>query len=89
MEYWGGGRSAALIHTTPDGARDLALPDNERVYFLSGSQHGPARFPPAATNGQQKDNPNDYWLAMRGLLVAMDKWVRDRVAPPPSRYPRL
>ena len=26
---------------------------------------------------------------MRGLLVAMDKWVRDRVAPPPSRYPRL
>jgi hypothetical protein len=89
VEYWGGGRSAALIHTTPDGARDLALPDNERVYLLAGSQHGPARFPPAVTNGQQKDNPTEYWLAMRGLLVAMDKWVRDRVAPPPSRYPRL
>ena len=85
----GGGRSAALIHTTPDGARDLALPDNERVYFLAGSQHGPARFPSAVTNGQQKENPNDYWLAMRALMVAMDKWVRDRVAPPPSRYPRL
>ena len=66
VEYWGGGRSAALIHTTPDGAKDLALPDNERVYFLAGSQHGPARFPSAVTNGQQKDNPNDYWLAMRG-----------------------
>jgi Alpha/beta hydrolase domain len=89
VEYWGGGRSAALIHTTPDGTRDLTLPDNERVYFLAGSQHGPARFPSAVTNGQQKDNPTDYWLAMRGLLVAMDKWVRDRVAPPPSRYPRL
>ncbi len=47
VEYWGGARSAALIHTTPDGAQDLALPDNERVYFLTGSQHGPARFPPA------------------------------------------
>ena len=31
VEYWGGGRSAALIHTTPDGARDLALPDNELI----------------------------------------------------------
>jgi hypothetical protein len=89
VEYWGGGRSAALIHTTPDGAKDLALPDNERVYFLTGSQHGPARFPSSVTNGQQRDNPNDYWWTMRGLLVAMDKWVRDRVAPPPSRYPRL
>jgi hypothetical protein len=89
VEYWGGGRSAALVHTTPDGTRDLALPDNERVYFLAGSQHGPARFPPAVTSGQQRDNPNDYWWTLRGLLVAMDKWVRDRVAPPPSRYPRL
>src|SRR5690606_716914 len=48
VEYWGGGRSAALVHSTPDGAKDLALPDHERVYFLAGSQHGPTRFPPAA-----------------------------------------
>jgi hypothetical protein len=89
VEYWGGGRSAALVHTSPDGSKDLSLPDNERVYFLTGSQHGPARFPSTFTNGQQKDNPNDYWWTMRALLVAMDKWVRDRVAPPPSRYPRL
>jgi hypothetical protein len=90
VEYWGGGRSAALIHTTPDGAKDLVLPDNERVYFLTGSQHGPARFPPAAArNGQQQENPTDYWYAMRGLLVAMDKWMREGVTPPPSQYPRL
>jgi len=90
VEYWGGGRSAALIHTTPDGTKDLALPENERVYFLTGSQHGPARFPPAeARNGQQADNPNDYWYTMRALLVAMDKWMREGVAPPPSQYPRL
>lgn len=41
------------------------------------------------TNGQQKENPNNYWLTMRALSVAMDKWVRDRVPPPASRYPRL
>ena len=90
VEYWGGGRAAALIHTSPDGSRDLSLPDNERVYFLAGSQHGPARFPPApARNGEQQENPNDYWYVMRALLVAMDRWMRDDVAPPPSQYPRL
>ncbi len=90
VEYWGGGRSAALIHTTPDGTKDLALPDNERVYFLTGSQHGPARFPPAAArNGQQQENPTDYWYIMRALLVSMDKWMREGVAPPPSQYPHL
>jgi hypothetical protein len=89
VEYWGGARSAALIHTTPDGAQDLMLPDNERVYFLTGSQHGPTRFPPVeARLGAQRENPNDYWLTMRALLVAMDEWLRGG-APPPSRYPRL
>ncbi len=90
VEYWGGARSAALVHTTPDGAADLKLPDNERVYFLTGSQHGPARFPPGEPrNGAQPQNPNDYWLAMRALLVAMNDWLRTGAAPPPSRYPRL
>ena len=90
VEYWGGGRSAALIHTTPDGTKDLVLPDSERVYFLAGSQHGPSRFPPAAArNGQQRENPTEYWYVMRALLVAMDKWMREGVAPPASQYPRL
>lgn len=89
VEYWGGGRVAALIHTAPDGSKDLVLPENERAYLLAGSQHGPSRFPSAVTNGQQKDNPNDYWWTMRALLVAMDKWVREGVAPPASRIPRL
>jgi hypothetical protein len=90
VEYWGGARSAALIHTTPDGTKDLALPDNERVYFLTGSQHGPTRFPPAPPNlGAQKENPNDYWLAMRSLILAMNDWLTTGKAPPASRYPQL
>jgi hypothetical protein len=89
VEYWGGGRVAALAHTSPDGARDLELPANERVYFLAGSQHGPAAFPPAATNGQQKDNPTDYWWVMRALLVAMEEWVLKGTTPPDNQYPRL
>jgi hypothetical protein len=89
VEYWGGGRSAALIHTTADGAKDLALPPNVRTYFFAGNQHGPAAFPPTAGQGQQKANPTDYWWSMRALVVAMQKWVTDGTMPPASRYPRL
>ena len=54
-EYWG--RAASLIHTTIDGKRDMPLPENVRIYFLTGSQHGPAAFPPGITLGQQPANP--------------------------------
>ncbi|RPH64839.1 MAG: hypothetical protein EHM89_00655, partial [Acidobacteria bacterium] len=89
VEYWGGARSAALVHTIPDGSKDLTLPDNVRVYFFAGTQHGPAAFPPTVTAGQQEDNPTDYWWAMRALLVAMERWVLQGTSPPVSRYPRL
>jgi hypothetical protein len=49
VEYWGGGRAAALTHTAVDGARDLTLPDNVRMYFLAGTQHSVSPFPPART----------------------------------------
>ncbi|HJZ78368.1 MAG TPA: alpha/beta hydrolase domain-containing protein [Vicinamibacterales bacterium] len=89
VEYWGTGRAAALIHTTPDGTADLTLPDNVRIYFFAGTQHSPSRFPPSVNNGQQQDNPVDYWWTMRALLLAMNKWVKEGTAPPASQYPRL
>lgn len=89
VEYWGGGRSAALVHTAPDGAHDLVLGDDTRVYYLTGSQHGPARFPTVAGRGQQPDNPLEYWWTMRALMIAMELWLRDGTAPPASQYPRL
>lgn len=89
VEYWGGGRSAALIHMTPDGKRDAAPADSTRVYFFAGTQHGPGPFPPQEGAGQQRGNPVDYWWSMRALLLAMDRWVRDGTAPPASNYPHL
>ena len=89
VEYWGGGRAAALVHTTPDGPADLAPPDNVRVYFFAGTQHSPAGFPPRLSAGQQRENPVDYWWTLRALIVAMDRWVRQDFAPPASQYPRL
>lgn len=87
-EYWG--RTASLIHTTLDGMRDLSLLDNVRAYSFAGGQHGPGRFPPVYTSGQQLANPNDYTWFLRSLLLAMNRWVADADAlPPPSQYPRI
>jgi len=90
VEYWGGARAAALLHTSADGSKDVTPPSNVRMYFLAGSQHGPGAFPPPVANGtQQRPNPTDYWWSMRALLVSLDKWVRDGVEPPASMIPKL
>ncbi|MBI3401885.1 MAG: hypothetical protein HY048_10735 [Acidobacteria bacterium] len=89
VEYWGTGRVAALIHTTPGGTADIPLPDNVRVYFFAGTQHSPARFPPIRNAGQQLDNPVDYWWSLRALLLAMHRWVSAGAPPPASAYPTL
>jgi len=86
-EYWG--RAASLIHISIDGQKDAAIPDSTRIYFLAGGQHGPAGFPPSKPHTQNISNPNDYRWAMRALLVAMDRWVRDGKEPPASQYPRI
>jgi hypothetical protein len=86
-EYWE--RSGALTHTTPDGSKDIAPPDNVRLYYFAGAPHNIGKFPPVQGNGETPDNPFNFEVPMRALIVAMEKWVRDGVAPPPSRYPRL
>jgi len=88
-EYWGGGRAAALTHTTLDGQEDATVPENVRIYLFAGTQHVPGGYLASQGEGQQKPNPNDYSFAHRALLVAMDRWVRDGRAPPESRHPRL
>jgi hypothetical protein len=86
-EYYG--RAASLIHTSLDGKKDAPVPADTRVYLFAGGQHGPATFPPKRANTLNLPNPNPYTLSMRALLVAMDRWVRDGVEPPPSQYPRI
>ncbi len=102
VEYWGGGRAAALTHTTVDGTRDLELPDNVRMYLLAGTQHIVAPFPPirtppvsgaanpaARSGGQQLNNPTPQNNVMRALLRAWHEWAAAGTLPPPSQYPRL
>ncbi|MBI1355204.1 MAG: hypothetical protein GC160_12725 [Acidobacteria bacterium] len=86
-EYWG--RAASLIHTTLDGKRDLEIPDNVRIYHIAGTQHGPGSYPPRRTIGDQPGNAVDYRWALRGLLAALDGWIREDKEPPPSRYGKI
>jgi hypothetical protein len=91
-EYWS--RAASLIHTSPDGKRDLPVLDNVRVYLLAGLQHFSGPFPPVRDNdrglaAQHLPNPNPVRWFWRALFVAMDDWVRNGQAPPESRYPKL
>jgi len=86
-EYYG--RAASLIHTTLDGARDVAPDPSTRIYLLAGSQHGPGRFPPTAGAGQNPGNAHDFRYAMRALLVGMQEWLQTGVEPPASRYPTV
>ena len=79
-EYWG--RAASLIHTTPDGVRDIAPDKNTRIYLLAGAQHGAGSLPLKRTNTQNLANPLDQRWLMRALLVAMNSWVKEGVEPP-------
>ncbi len=89
-EYWGGGRVVALTHTDPTGTRDISFPSNVRSYFLAGTQHGPASFPPTAqVPGAPLANPVNAGPVTTALRMAMHRWVTEGTEPPPSVYPKL
>jgi hypothetical protein len=89
-EYWGAGRAGGLSHTSPDGKRDVALPDNVRAYFFAGTQHGPAAFPPKPhANDALLPNPVNSGQAVMALRMALHRWVAEGALPPPSVYPKL
>ncbi|MBL9213305.1 MAG: hypothetical protein JNL92_22775 [Opitutaceae bacterium] len=89
VEYWGGGRVAALGHTDPAGTKDVALPDQVRLYVFAGTQHGPSAFPPARVAGGPYGNPVDFGGAIRALLLALHRWVTEDAPPPASAYPLI
>ena len=91
-EYWS--RAGSLIHTSPDGKRDVPPMENARIYFLAGLQHFTPPFPPARDNERglaslYLPNSNPVRWFWRALFVAMDDWVRENQPPPESRYPKL
>lgn len=92
FEYWGS--QAALVHTALDGKTDAPVPDNVRVYHLTGTQHGGQPLPltdTQAAGGRAVHplNSVDYKPLVRGALANLDAWVSRGEAPPPSRHPSV
>ncbi len=85
-EYWV--KAASLLHTTPDGKSDLPDSPNSRNYFISSHQHGVGNGT-SKGNCQQLQNPLDSAPVQRALWIAMDDWVTNGTAPPPSQVPKL
>ena len=92
-EYWRG--DGSLVHTDVQGHADVDTVPEARVYLLAGTQHTPGALPPPDADpntggrGRQTFNLVDYAPLLRAALVNLDVWVREGIAPPPSRYPRL
>jgi hypothetical protein len=94
-EYWV--KTASLLHTTPDGTRDLPDSKYARNYFMSSMRHGtaatPAGMPPGTPPGrgvcQQADNPLSSAPVQRALFIALDEWATEGRKPPSSRVPKL
>ena len=87
-EYWQKG--ASLVHADPAGRHDAELPANARVYMIAGTQHGggPGTDPSPGPCLNPR-NPHSASPALRALLVALEEWVVDGKAPPPSRVPSI
>jgi hypothetical protein len=83
-------RAGSLIHTDPMGQRDAELPENTRIYTVASGPHFIGAWPPAPANGTAAPlSPLDRAPILRALLTALDGWVADGVAPPPSCYPKI
>jgi hypothetical protein len=83
-EYWV--KACSLLHSDTQG-NDLSDPENVRFYLLAGLSHGVGKITERG-KGQQLTNGVSPYPVHRALLVALDAWVSQGVAPPQSKVPR-
>jgi len=93
-EFWQLQGSPVL--TDALGTRDLAQPDNARVYYYASTQHGGGTG--GRTSGIAYDPASavyprgsmvDFADTFRALFLDLAEWVAQDVAPPPSQVPQL
>ena len=80
---------ASLIHTDPDGRRDVAHGPGTRVYHFAGTEHGLGVWPPTDTQVAAADATGNversrnlrgtvnYGRLLRACLVNLDRWVTE------------
>lgn len=87
-EYWRG--DASLTHTTLDGTRDIANPDDVRSYLMAGLDHLGANTAMARLMGIANEPTGvDPSPLLRALFAAFAGWVSRGEEPPASRVPSI
>jgi Alpha/beta hydrolase domain len=82
-DFW---QARSSLVVTDTSGTDVAMPDEVRVYTVSGAPH--AAFRPLAKPVMQlPGNRLGYGPFMRALLVALVEWVEHGIAAPDSRFP--
>jgi hypothetical protein len=86
-DYWV--RHVSLTHTDPRDGGDVALPDNVRMYHLTGAPHMARPLVDPIWIGQLTANSMSASPYRRAALVLLDAWATDGTPPPPSRLPTV
>ncbi len=76
---------ASLVATDTSG-NDIIMPDEVRIYTVTGVPHAPFR-PLTKPAMQLPGNQLGYGAFMRALLLALTEWVEHGTPPPDSRFP--
>ena len=83
---------ASLVVTDPLG-KDVELPENVRVYLLSGTQHGGGdgvhATVPSRGICQNLNNPLALGQTRVALSIALYEWIAKGIEPPASRFPTV
>ncbi len=87
-EFW---QMNASLNVHDGLGKPVPLPDNVRLYSLSGHSHGGAsgvaNIPTSKGVCEYPINgASSYQTIVRALLVALDEWADRGIAPPRSRY---
>ncbi|HEV2520961.1 MAG TPA: alpha/beta hydrolase domain-containing protein [Candidatus Acidoferrales bacterium] len=85
-EFWQSRDSLLVTDTT---GHPIALPENVRAYMMSGLAHNVAANWNTRGNCQQLQNAMNYAPYARALLLALDRWITEGAAPPPTTFPSL
>jgi hypothetical protein len=80
----------APVLTDAYGLKDLAQPDDVRIYYFAGTQHGTSRV---AWNPSMTVYPSGVQSTfdpiLRALWVRLTEWMAGATPPPDSRIPRI
>lgn len=87
-EFWVLQGSPVL--TDAYGLRDLAQPDNARIYYYAATQHGDGTPAWQPSRGQYPIGTEArFGDTFRALWIALEEWVVQDRTPPDSQVPRL